>query len=238
MIELSDIRKTYDHEAGLVEVLTRVSLTIDRGELLSIVGQSGSGKSTLMNIMGLLTKPSYGHYLFNGEDVAHLGTDQLASFRNRSIGFVFQGFHLLPQMTALENVALPLFYRRTAESKALARARKMLARVGLEARIHHKPGQLSGGQQQRVAIARAIVNRPQVILADEPTGALDNKTGDDIVSLFLDLNKDEHITIVIVTHNPDVAARCPRRLVLRDGAILSDSRAFREGNVARIEIAS
>ncbi len=234
MIALDNVRKAYLHATGQVEALKRVSLSIERGELISIVGQSGSGKSTLMNIVGMLTRPTNGRYLFDGQDVARLSTDQRAAFRNRSIGFVFQGFHLLPQMTALENVMLPLYYRQTADAKVRTLARRALDSVGLAARRQHKPGELSGGQQQRVAIARAMVTRPQIILADEPTGALDSETGEDILSLFLDLNRHDRITVVLVTHNPEVAARCPRRLVLRDGMILSDTRTPRESNAACI----
>ena len=227
MIVLEGIRKAYRHEAGYVEVLKRISLSIESGELVSIVGQSGSGKSTLMNIMGMLAQPTNGRYLFGGEDVAHLSIDQRAAFRNRSIGFVFQGFHLLPQMTALDNVALPLQYRtapdRVSEAEAQARAREALASVGLAERFHHKPGQLSGGQQQRVAIARAMVTRPEVILADEPTGALDSDTGEEVLSLFLNLNNNDGITMIIITHNPEVAERCSRQLLLKDGRIMSDN---------------
>ncbi len=233
MIVLEDVRKAYRHETGDVEVLKRISLSIGCGELVSIVGQSGSGKSTLMNILGMLAPPTNGRYLFDGMDVARLTPDQRAAFRNRSIGFVFQGFHLLPQMTALENVALPLHYRGTPEAEAQARAGEALTNVGLEARVRHKPGQLSGGQQQRVAIARAVVTRPQVILADEPTGALDSETGEQVLSLFLDLNKNDGITTVMITHNPDVAAQCPRQLVLSDGMIVSDNGGIRERDFIR-----
>ena len=221
-----NVRKAYGHATGSVEALKGIDLSIERGELIAIVGQSGSGKSTLMNVLGLLARPTAGRYRFDGEDVADLDADRRAALRNRSIGFVFQSFHLLPQMVALENVALPLYYRQTPDAEAGTLARQALDKVGLEARVHHKPGELSGGQQQRVAIARAIVTRPQVILADEPTGALDSETGEEILSLFLELNRDDGITTIMVTHNPEVAARCERCLVLRDGMLLSDTRSF------------
>ena len=223
---LDNVRKAYGHATGSVEALKGINLSIERGELIAIVGQSGSGKSTLMNILGMLARPTAGRYRFDGRDVAELSADQRAALRNRSIGFVFQSFHLLPQMVAVENVALPLHYRQTPEAEAGVRARQALAKVGLEARMHHKPGELSGGQQQRVAIARAIVTRPRVLLADEPTGALDSETGEEILSLFLELNRNDGITTIMVTHNPEVAARCERCLVLRDGMLLSDTRSF------------
>ena len=223
---LDNVRKAYGHATGSVEALKGINLSIERGELIAIVGQSGSGKSTLMNILGMLARPTAGRYRFDGRDVAELSADQRAALRNRSIGFVFQSFHLLPQMVAVENVALPLHYRQTSEAEAGERARQALVKVGLEARMHHKPGELSGGQQQRVAIARAIVTRPRVLLADEPTGALDSETGEEILSLFLELNRNDGITTIMVTHNPEVAARCERCLVLRDGILLSDTRSF------------
>ena len=223
---LDNVRKAYGHATGSVEALKGINLSIERGELIAIVGQSGSGKSTLMNILGMLARPTAGRYRFDGRDVAELSADQRAALRNRSIGFVFQSFHLLPQMVAVENVALPLHYRQTSAAEAGVRARQALAKVGLEARMHHKPGELSGGQQQRVAIARAIVTRPRVLLADEPTGALDSETGEEILSLFLELNRNDGITTIMVTHNPEVAARCERCLVLRDGMLLSDTRSF------------
>ena len=223
---LDNVRKAYGHATGSVEALKGINLSIERGELIAIVGQSGSGKSTLMNILGMLARPTAGHYRFDGRDVAELSADQRAALRNRSIGFVFQSFHLLPQMVAVENVALPLHYRQTSAAEAGERARQALVKVGLEARMQHKPGELSGGQQQRVAIARAIVTRPRVLLADEPTGALDSETGEEILSLFLELNRNDGITTIMVTHNPEVAARCERCLVLRDGMLLSDTRSF------------
>ena len=223
---LENVRKSYGHATGSVEALKGIDLSIERGELIAIVGQSGSGKSTLMNILGLLARPTAGRYRFDGEDVADLDADRRAALRNRSIGFVFQSFHLLPQMVAVENVALPLYYRQTADAEAERLACQALMKVGLEERVHHKPGELSGGQQQRVAIARAIVTRPQLILADEPTGALDSETGEEILSLFLELNKNDGITTIMVTHNPEVAARCDRCLVLRDGLLLKDTRSF------------
>ena len=226
VIELTDIRKSYRIGPTELEVLKGVSFTIHKGELCSIMGTSGSGKSTLMNIIGMLDRPSAGGFRFDGVDVLRAQSDALADLRNRSIGFVFQAFHLLPRLTALENVALPLRYRGVGEREMRKIAHDYLERVGMGDRGHHRPNELSGGQRQRVAIARALVGRPGVILADEPTGALDTRVGTEIMELFMQLNAEEGITIAIITHDPHIADQCPRRLVLRDGLLVADDGEF------------
>jgi putative ABC transport system ATP-binding protein len=198
-----------------------VSLDIGAGEFVAVMGASGSGKSTLMNILGCLDQPTSGTYCLSDQDVSTLGADQLASVRNRRIGFVFQQFNLLPRTSALENVELPLLYANLAPAERHARARASLHRVGLEERADHTPAELSGGQQQRVAIARALVNQPQLILADEPTGALDSKTSHDIMQLLAELN-DQGMTVIVVTHENDIAAWAKRRIVFKDGVIVQD----------------
>ena len=213
------LSKTYAaHTEAEVQALRGVDLRIDRGEFVAIMGPSGSGKSTLMNLIGCLDTPTAGHYLCDGIDVATLDREDLAQLRRDKIGFVFQGFNLLPRMTALENVAMPLGYARVPNEARADRAREALAAVGLGNRGSHRPSELSGGQQQRVAIARALINRPPVLLADEPTGALDTKTGEEILSLFKRLRDDGH-TIVLITHDPDVAAHADRTFVMRDGEL-------------------
>jgi len=221
MIELSELSKTY-HKPGQppVKAIDRMSLRIGRGELVSILGPSGSGKTTLMNVLGLLDRPDGGSYRLEGRPVAELDDDELARLRNRSIGFVFQAYHLLPRTTALDNVQLPLLYSRRRD--VVARSRAALEAVGLADRAHHDAEELSGGQQQRVAIARAIVNEPALLLADEPTGNLDSKTGADILDLFRRLNRDG-ATVVLITHDADVAAATDRILRIRDGVLVSDS---------------
>jgi len=226
MIRIEGMNKTY-RKAGQPEVraLQAVSLDIAQGECIAILGPSGSGKSTLMNMLGLLDRPDSGSYCLQDRDVSTLGDDELAALRNRTIGFVFQAFHLLPRTTALENVQLPLLYNRHGETLTLAaakeRSRQALAAVGLEDRCRHQAHELSGGQQQRVAIARALVNQPELILADEPTGNLDSQTQRDILQLFLEINRSG-TTLVFITHNRDVAD-CARRIItLKDGCILSD----------------
>ncbi len=206
-----------------LRALDRVSLTIERGELVAIMGASGSGKSTLMNILGCLDRPTSGHYLLAGRDVSRLDRNELADVRNQTIGFVFQSFNLLRRTTAQDNVELPLVYRGIGREDRVARARAALERVGLGDRREHFPSQLSGGQQQRVAIARAIVNDPQVVLADEPTGNLDSRTSASIMALFQQLWR-AGLTILFVTHDVDVAAYASRIITLRDGRILSDTR--------------
>ena len=218
MLRLSDIRKTYRVGPAAVEVLRGVDLEVDRGDFVSIMGSSGSGKSTLMNIIGLLDEPTSGSYSLDGLEVSAMTDNRRSAIRNASIGFVFQSFHLLPRLTALENVRLPLMYRGAGNAEMNRRARASLARVGMEDRAGHKPNELSGGQQQRVAIARALVGEPAILLADEPTGALDPDTGNDIMSLFAELNGDG-TTLIVITHDPEVARRCARRTHIGDGGL-------------------
>lgn len=216
VIEVRDIRKIYMMGAIEVRALDGVSFTIDRGEILSIMGPSGSGKSTLMNLLGCLDRPSSGDYILDGEHVSNLSDDQLADIRNRKVGFVFQSFNLLPRATALANVELPLRYAGVGKER-LDRARTALELVGLADRIDHKPTELSGGQQQRVAVARALVNNPAILMADEPTGNLDSKSGKEIMELLLNLNRERGTTVIVVTHDPNIAAQTQRVIRLRDG---------------------
>jgi putative ABC transport system ATP-binding protein len=222
LIELRDIRKIYDLGEVRVEALRGVSLSMEKGEFVAIMGPSGSGKSTLMNILGCLDVPSSGSYLLDGRDVSNMGKDELAQVRGRFIGFVFQGFNLLSRTSALENVELPLLYMGVSRQERAKRAHDALRLVGLEGLEHHEPKQLSGGQQQRVAIARALVGGAPLILADEPTGNLDTKTSDEIMDLFENLNRTKGITIILVTHEPDVARYSRRVVTVRDGLIVSD----------------
>lgn len=217
LIKLEHVTKTYQLGAGYFNALKGVNLEVQRGDMLAIVGVSGSGKSTLMNIIGFLDRCTSGCYLFDNMDVSHLSEDELADIRNQKIGFVFQSFFLLPRSTALQNVMLPLFYRGTPRDETETLALQMLEKVGMADLAHHRPNQLSGGQQQRVAIARALVTNPDVILADEPTGALDSHTGNDVLELFLNLNRQEGRTIVIITHDKEVSARCDRVVTIKDG---------------------
>ena len=221
LIEARDLIKTYTMGDQTVHALRGVSLDIEVGEFVAIMGASGSGKSTLMNILGCLDLPTSGEYRLAGEEVEAMEADQLASIRNRRIGFVFQQFNLLPRTSALENVELPMLYAGVKAAQRRERALQALQRVGLAERAGHTPSELSGGQQQRVAIARALVNQPQLILADEPTGALDTRTSDDIMHLLTELNR-QGITVVIVTHEVDIASWARRRLVFRDGQIIED----------------
>ena len=221
LIEARDLTKVYVMGDQTVHALRGVSLDIAEGEFVAIMGASGSGKSTLMNILGCLDQPSGGTYRLADEAVESMSSDQLASIRNRRIGFVFQQFNLLPRTSALENVELPMVYAGVKAAERSARALQALQRVGLGERTGHTPAELSGGQQQRVAIARALVNQPQLILADEPTGALDSQTSEDIMKLLSALNA-QGMTVVLVTHESDIAAWARRRIVFRDGRILED----------------
>ncbi len=225
VVVLEDLHKTYRLSGGVtVPALRGVSLAFEPGEFVAIMGPSGSGKSTLMHILGCLDRPSRGRYLLDGQDVSRLSRDQLATLRNRKLGFVFQSFNLLSRTSALENIELPLMYSRSGLGlKEIGRrSRAALDMVGLADRAHHLPNQLSGGQQQRIAIARALVTQPTVLLADEPTGNLDTRTGMEIMEIFQRLN-DEGITLAIVTHEPEIGQFAKRRIVLRDGRIVQDS---------------
>ena len=220
LIRLAEVHKTYRMGDEVVRALNGVSLEINGG-LVAIMGASGSGKSTMMNVIGCLDRPTSGSYFLQGKDVSRLGHNALADIRNRTIGFVFQSFHLLARTSAIENVELPLVYAGTPGKERRRRAEEALRRVGLGSRIHHHPNQLSGGQQQRVAIARAIVSRSRLLMADEPTGNLDSRTSIEIMALFQELWR-EGMTIVLVTHEPDIAAFASRVVVMRDGEVLSD----------------
>jgi putative ABC transport system ATP-binding protein len=222
LIKLTELTKTYQVEGIHSIVLKQVSLDVNRGDLLAIVGASGSGKSTLMNIIGLLDKADSGHYRLKNKNVADLSDDETAVLRNQHIGFVFQQFNLLPRFTALQNVALPLTYRNEPANQIKDKVHEALERVGMRRYAQHKPTQLSGGQQQRVAIARALVTEPEVILADEPTGALDSKTGKEVMELFLTLHAEGR-TIILVTHDELIATQCKRRITLVDGSVVEES---------------
>jgi putative ABC transport system ATP-binding protein len=222
VIELIAIDKIYDTGSVRVHALRNVNLTIQPGEFVAIMGTSGSGKSTLMNILGCLDRPTSGQYLLEGVDISKLDKDQRADVRNRKLGFVFQGFNLLRRTTALENVELPLIYAGVPAAERVRRSRIALSIVGLAYREDNHPSQLSGGQQQRVAIARALVNNPSMLLADEPTGNLDTRTSLDVMSVFQKLNRESGITIVLVTHEPDIAQFADRVVMVRDGRVVSD----------------
>ncbi|HQT31727.1 MAG TPA: ABC transporter ATP-binding protein [Thiobacillus sp.] len=222
LIEVVDLEKDYPTGAGVFQALRGVSLSIATGEFVAIMGASGSGKSTFMNLLGCLDRPTRGSYHLDGIDVSRMSSDQLAALRNREIGFVFQGFNLLPKMTSLDNVALPLMYAGMGRQARRQQAQTVLERVGLGERSHHTPLQLSGGQQQRVAIARAMATRPRIIFADEPTGNLDSETSHQVMGLFSQLNRDEGITLVLVTHEADIAAYARRRIRFQDGRVVED----------------
>lgn len=222
LMTLTDLVKTYSLEGVSSTVLKEVSLTVNEGDLLAIVGASGSGKSTLMNIIGLLDKADSGTYMLKDKNVAGLTDDESAILRNQNIGFVFQQFNLLPRFTAMQNVALPLTYRGVGAAEIKEKVLQALAHVGMRQYAQHRPTQLSGGQQQRVAIARALITDPQVILADEPTGALDSKTGTEVMNLFLTLHAQGR-TIIMVTHDEHVAAQCKRRITLADGVVVGET---------------
>ncbi len=221
LVELQQICKHYTSGQNVVKALDGVDLTIRHGEFLAILGPSGSGKSTLMNVLGCLDKPTAGRYQLDGHPVDTLSTQQLAAIRNQKIGFVFQSFNLLEYASALDNVALPLVYAGVKAKDRRRRATELLTRVGLADRLDHKPNQLSGGQKQRVAIARALINQPQILLADEPTGALDSKSGAEIEALFNELHREGR-TIIVVTHDNELAKRTKRIVTIRDGQVVSD----------------
>jgi putative ABC transport system ATP-binding protein len=228
LIELRNLSKIYDLGEVKVTALKGVSLDIREGEFVALIGPSGSGKSTLMNTLGCLDRPTRGSYRLAGEEVARMNPDQLAQVRNRRIGFIFQNFNLLSRTTALENVEVPLLYNPAIPRRMRKfRATELLNGVGLGDRLDHRPNQLSGGQQQRVAIARALVNGPSILLCDEPTGNLDTRTGREIMSLFRELNKSDGLTVILVTHDLEVAQRASRALVLIDGEVLADTTDFR-----------
>jgi putative ABC transport system ATP-binding protein len=221
LIETRDLWKTYQMGDEQIHALRGVSITIERGEYVAIMGPSGSGKSTLMNLIGCLDTPSKGTYLLNGKEASQMNDNELARIRNEEIGFVFQTFNLLPRATALHNVELPLVYAGVSKKDRLERAKAALEKVELTSRMHHRPNELSGGQRQRVAIARALVNNPSILLADEPTGNLDSKTGVEILALFERLHRAEN-TIILVTHEADIAAQAHRVIAIRDGSVERD----------------
>ena len=221
-VEVIDVHKVFEHGGQNLEVLRGITFTLEAGEMAAIVGASGVGKSTLLHILGTLDLPTSGQLRFGGLDVTKLGSSALADFRNKTIGFVFQFHHLLPEFTALENTMMPALIQRLDRREAEARAAGILKRVGLGHRLTHKPGELSGGEQQRVALARAMVMEPAVLLADEPTGNLDSHTGQEIHSLLVELNRERGSTMLIVTHNPDLAALMPRTLRMLDGGLVDE----------------
>jgi putative ABC transport system ATP-binding protein len=235
IIEIKDLSKIYgEGEEINVKALNNVSLEIEEGEFVAIMGSSGSGKSTLMNILGFLDLPTSGTYVLDGTEASSMNFDEMAEIRNKKIGFVFQGFNLLPRTSAIENVELPLFYRGHVSSHEMKKkAKQLLSLVGLSDREHHHPNKLSGGQQQRVAIARALINDPSIILADEPTGNLDTTNTIDVMKMFTRLNRELNITIILVTHEPDVAAFTDRKIIFRDGKIIEDI-AVKKNNSRKI----
>jgi putative ABC transport system ATP-binding protein len=235
LIQVEELVKIYHLGEVEVPALRGVSLSVGKGEFVAIMGASGSGKSTFMNILGFLDQPTSGQYLLEGINGGHLSRDELAEIRNQRIGFVFQGFNLLSRTSALENVELPLIYARVSASNRKEMAQKALSEVGLEGRGHHHPSQLSGGEQQRVAIARALVNQPSILLADEPTGNLDSKTSTEIMNIFQRLNGDLGITIIMITHEPDIASFAKRNILFRDGRIVDDHKNLTPATVVKGE---
>ncbi len=233
LIRVEKLTKTYFMGDVRVDALRGVTLTIEKGSFVAIMGPSGSGKSTFMNIVGCLDKPTTGDYFLDGQPVATLARDQLAAVRNHKIGFVFQQFNLLARTSALENVELPLLYAEEHISDSKERAMEALKSVGLAQRFDHHPSQLSGGQQQRVAIARSLIGRPQLILADEPTGALDSRTSVEIMQIFQRLNQEQHISIILVTHEPDIAQYGDRVIMFKDGKVLTDEKVVNRRNAAK-----
>jgi putative ABC transport system ATP-binding protein len=224
LIQLTDVRKVYDLGEVQVQALKGTTLQIERGEFVALIGPSGSGKSTLMNTLGCLDRPTSGSYLLDGQEIVTMTRDQRAMIRNKSIGFVFQNFNLLNRTSAIENVELPMLYAQGISARVRrSRALEMLERVGLADRGHHHSSQLSGGQQQRVAIARALVNNPSILMADEPTGNLDTKTSKEVIELFQKLNREQSLTVILVTHDQSVARNANRKIVLRDGEIILDT---------------
>ncbi|MBX3421354.1 MAG: ABC transporter ATP-binding protein [Pirellulaceae bacterium] len=227
MIELRDVGRSYDLGEVQVHALRNVTLNIDRGEFVALIGPSGSGKSTLMNTLGCLDRPTEGSYLLDGQEIVIMSRDQRAEIRNRQLGFVFQNFNLLNRTSALENVELPLMYKKGLTGRQRhSTAIELLTKVGLGDRIHHHSSQLSGGQQQRVAIARALANSPSVLMGDEPTGNLDSKTSREVIALFRQLNQQQGLTVILVTHDPAVARNANRMIVLRDGYVVEDTQDF------------
>lgn len=237
LIDVRDLTKTYWLGEVTVNALAGVTVSVERGAYVAVMGPSGSGKSTFMNLLGCLDRPTSGQYLLDCIPVESLDRDQLAEIRNRKIGFVFQNFNLLPRMTILENVELPLLYKDNDTPDADEQAEHLLTLVGLAGREHNLPTQLSGGQQQRVAIARALINNPEILLADEPTGALDSHTSDDIMNILAELNHTQGITIVLVTHSDEIAAHAERIIGFRDGLIVSDEPAARSRSVGGNRVA-
>jgi len=237
VIKVDGLHKYYEMGDTRVHALRGISLEIRRGEFVAIMGASGSGKSTFMNLLGCLDKPSEGAYLLEGTNVAELSRIELARVRNEKVGFVFQGFNLLSRTTAVENVELPLIYAGIRAKERHRRSKEALTRVGLADRAHHIPSQLSGGQQQRVAVARSLVNNPSILLADEPTGNLDSRTSVEIMQVFQELNESENLTIILVTHEPDIAAYSKRIITFRDGRVIRDS-AVQQRNIASSILAS
>lgn len=222
LVEIKDVCKVYNPGENEVRALDHVSVTIDEGEFVAIIGQSGSGKSTLMNMLGCLDVPTSGSYMLHGQNVSDLDDNELSDIRNREIGFIFQGFNLIPNLTALENVELPLIYRGVGRTKRVELSKKALEKVGLENRIGHKPSEMSGGQQQRVAIARAIAQAPPIILADEPTGNLDSNSSKEIMSILQNLHSEGR-TVILITHDNEIAAQAKRIIKIKDGHIEADS---------------